>query len=374
MVRAGLGEKWRCAFANDIDPKKCAAYRQNWGDRELIEGDVGVLSTAQLPSGAIDLAWASFPCQDLSVAGPGAGLGGKRSGAFWLFWSLMKSLAAQSTIPPIVTLENVCGTLTSHKGQDFQEIIRALVSLKYRVGALVVDAKNFVPQSRPRLFVIAVQSEINVSAYESPSGSSAYHSQALMRAYENLPKTLKRHWIWWDVPTAPVRSINLVDIVEDDPPDAKWQSKAQTQRLLDMMSLGHLAKVEDAQRSGRRMVGTIYRRMRKDSAGRQQQRAEVRFDGLAGCLRTPGGGSSRQLLLFVNGNEVRSRLLTAREAARLMGLPDSYVLPKRYNDAYHLTGDGVVSPVVAHLSENLFLPLLRSSALTCTFRDDRILD
>jgi DNA (cytosine-5)-methyltransferase 1 len=87
-------------------------------------------------------------------------------------------------------------------------------------------------------------------------------------------------------------------------------------------------------------------------------RAEARFDGLAGCLRTPGGGSSRQFLLWIEGPETRSRLLSAREAARLMGLPDDYRLPRRYNDAYHLIGDGVAAPVVRYLSENLLRPLL----------------
>jgi DNA (cytosine-5)-methyltransferase 1 len=88
------------------------------------------------------------------------------------------------------------------------------------------------------------------------------------------------------------------------------------------------------------------------------QRAEVRFDDVAGCLRTPAGGSSRQLILVVDSNEVKSRLISTRETARLMGLPDDYVLPEKYNEAYHLTGDGVVVPVVRHLAENLLEPLV----------------
>ncbi|HEX8901573.1 DNA cytosine methyltransferase [Vitreimonas sp.] len=360
MVRAGLGEQWRCAFANDFDPKKCAAYRENWGAAELHEGDIGQLSTDQLPASAIDLAWASFPCQDLSVAGLGAGLQGQRSSAFWLFWSLLQSLQNEGRVPPIVTLENVCGTLTSHEGRDFREIVKALVKLNYRVGAIVIDAKDFVPQSRPRLFVVAVQSHISLGQYALDGAHGAHHSQALVRAYDMLSPGLKKHWIWWDLPAAPPRTINLIDIIEDEPSDVKWQSAAETQNILDLMAPIHLAKVAEARASGRRMVGTVYRRMRRDAHGGRYQRAEIRFDGLAGCLRTPGGGSSRQLLLFVEGDVVRSRLLSSRETARLMGLPESYVLPKRYTDAYHLTGDGVASPVVKHLSERLFLPLLNT--------------
>jgi DNA (cytosine-5)-methyltransferase 1 len=85
----------------------------------------------------------------------------------------------------------------------------------------------------------------------------------------------------------------------------------------------------------------------------------VRFDEIAGCLRTPGGGSSRQTIIVVQGNKVRSRLLSPREAARLMGLPDEYILPGNYNDAYRLMGDGVVVPVVRHLSRYLLEPIVR---------------
>jgi DNA (cytosine-5)-methyltransferase 1 len=47
-----------------------------------------------------------------------------------------------------------------------------------------------------------------------------------------------------------------------------------------------------------------------------------------------------------------------------MGLDDSYLLPKRYNDAYHLTGDGVVVPVVRHIAKFIFEPLVAASEAT----------
>ena len=122
MVRAGLGDaNWRCRFANDFDPKKSAAYRRNWGDGILKTADVRALTTNDAP-GDVDLVWASFPCQDLSLAGVGAGLKGDRSGTFWPFWKLMKGLIAEGRAPRIIALENVCGTLTSHGGKDFAAI------------------------------------------------------------------------------------------------------------------------------------------------------------------------------------------------------------------------------------------------------------
>jgi DNA (cytosine-5)-methyltransferase 1 len=130
-----------------------------------------------------------------------------------------------------------------------------------------------------------------------------------------------------------------------------------------MMSPINIHKVKLAERMGRRIIGTIYKRTRPDGAGVRVQRAEVRFDDVAGCLRTPSGGSSRQIILIVEGKTVRSRLLSPREAARLMGIPESYALPQRYNNAYHLAGDGVAVPVVKHLGVNLLEPSLKNSGL-----------
>ena len=108
--------------------------------------------------------------------------------------------------------------------------------------------------------------------------------------------------------------------------------------------------------TGNRRVAAMFRRTRADGV-----RAEAQFDGLAGCLRTPTGGSSRQLLLEIEGGATRAPLIGAREAARLMGLPETYRLPARRNEAYHLLGDGVVAPVVGFLSQRLLLPLAEAA-------------
>jgi len=139
-----------------------------------------------------------------------------------------------------------------------------------------------------------------------------------------------------------------------------WNSDTETNRLLGMMSDKNLQKVEEAKRSGSRRVGGLYRRTRKEN-GKTVQRAEVRFDEVAGCLRTPTGGSSRQTILLVNGDSVKSRLLAPVEAIELMGITSGYKLPQKYNDAYHVAGDGVVVPVVRHLAEHVFEPVLRQN-------------
>ena len=358
MARAGLGDRWRCLFANDFDQKKAATYRLNWGDDNFVCGDVREVTTTDLAQTA-DLVWASFPCQDLSLAGGGAGLKGERSGTFWPFWALMTGLVAEGRDPSMIVLENVCGTLTSHSGQDFTAICRSLSKGGYRFGALIVDAVLFVPQSRPRLFIIAVRRDVDLPETLTGDGADPdFHPRRLRTAYGKLPKALQDDWLWWRLDPPVARDVAFVDLVEDEPSDVAWHTPEETRDLLAMMSDLNLEKVRAAQQEEHRVVGTIYKRTRRDEVGRKVQRAEVRFDDIAGCLRTPAGGSSRQLVIVVHGRNLRSRLISSRETARLVGLPDEYVLPDNYNEAYHLTGDGVVVPVVRFLAAEIFEPIL----------------
>ena len=364
MVRAGLGPTWQCLFANDFDHKKSRIYRQNWGDGELKTADIATLSTTDLP-GCPDLVWASFPCQDLSLAGGGAGLTGNRSGTFWPFLRLMKARIAEHRAPEMIVLENVCGTLTSHAGEDFAAICNALADEGYMTGALVADAALFVPHSRPRLFIICVRANASIPAgCISNAPVLPWHTKALRTAYAKLPARTRREWIWWNPPMPVARTTSLADLIEENPPDVSWFSVDETSRLVAKMSDLNKEKLDQARLDGRRVVGGLYRRTRHDEFGRKVQRAEIRFDDLSGCLRTPAGGSSRQVIIVVGGESVKARLISGRETARLMGLPDTYALPENYNEAYHLTGDGVVVPVVRHLARCIFEPVLMEARVT----------
>jgi DNA (cytosine-5)-methyltransferase 1 len=360
MARAGLGEGWTCLLANDFDRKKGETYRRNWGDDHLIVDDIRNIAPEEMP-GRPDLVWGSFPCQDLSLAGGGAGLRGDRSGTFWPFIHHIRALGREDRAPRIIALENVLGTLTSHGGNDFIAICQALRDLGYRYGAFVADANHFVPQSRPRLFLIALRRDLNVAPLTTSKEPKApWHTTGLKTAYGRLPANLRRDWLWWRMPEPPARQIRLADVIEENPTSTRWHTGAETTALLSMMSQVNLAKVETAKAADTRMVGTIYKRTRHEH-GIKVQRAEIRFDDVAGCLRTPAGGSSRQLIMVVEGARIKSRLISTRETARLMGLPESYELPSRYNEAYHLTGDGVAVPVVRYIAGQLFEKLLSAS-------------
>lgn len=362
MARAGLGSSWLCTFANDFDPMKITTYQANWGGDGLIFGDVNDILTTQIP-GVADLAWASFPCQDLSLAGNAKGLGSvneqTRSGAFWAFWRLMEILISERRAPAMIVLENVYGSLTANKGRDFAAIARCLALGGYRFGAMVIDAARFVPQSRPRVFIVAFRSNMHVPEHLVLSQpSSAWHPAVMEVAIDRLSELDRESWLWM-APSEPKTHVpHLSELILDQPDDVNWHSLAETQKLIAMMSDVNRKRLADMQADGRRLVGTLYKRTRIDGAGVRRQRAELRDDNIAGCLRTPGGGSSRQTIVVVEGQSVKTRLLSAREAARLMGLPDSYKLPARYNDAYHISGDGLVVPVVRFLADTVIEPII----------------
>ncbi len=223
MARAGLGESWRCLFANDFDRMKVATYEANWGLGDIRHKDVADLALSDLPAQAVDLAWASFPCQDLSLAGSYRGLGRERdnhrtrSGTFWPFWNLMRELVQDGRAPRAIVLENVYGCLTSREGKDFAAIASALAESDYRFGAAVIDAAHFVPQSRPRVFFIAFRGDQAIPASLIAEGpQESWHPATLVKAYAGLTPAAKRNWIWWSIPRPLARNSTFADLIEDD--------------------------------------------------------------------------------------------------------------------------------------------------------------
>lgn len=347
---AGLGlSGFRVAFANDIDPMKAASWRANHRG-VLHPGDVWDLSAADIP-GRPALAWASSPCQDVSLAGARAGLGARRSGAFWGFWRLMRALEAENRGPAIIVIENVVGLLTSGGGEDFATVCRAMAQAGYRVGALEMDAALWLPQSRPRLFVVAMR---GAAGPTTPGPVAPFHTARVQAARARLDPATRDAWTWWSLAAPARRNLHLADVLEADDGPA-WFDENQTRDLLALASPPHRRRLDAAAASGERRVAAAYRRVRAEPGGKVQ-RLELRFDGLAGCLRTPAGGSSRQYVIVAEAGRVRARRLTAREAARLMGLPDDYRLPASESAGLKLMGDAVAVPVVRALSEGLLLP------------------
>jgi DNA (cytosine-5)-methyltransferase 1 len=350
LVRVGLEPDFTTVWANDNCARKAAVYDANGSGRTLCLASIHDVAGADLP--AADLAWASFPCQDLSLAGNLTGLRrGTRSGLFWEWMRVLDEMAAATRKPPLVVAENVVGFLVANEGDHFERAYHALKDRGYLAGALVVDARHFVPQSRPRAFLIGISRDIEIRDFAQPGPSAPFHPDVLIKAAGIVGDP---EWVWWSLPAPAARASTFADLCEIGAPR---ESAEKTARLRAMLSPRNRRKLERAIASREPLVGTGYRRTRSDSRGRKIQRLELRFDGVAGCLRTPEGGSSRQIVMLVNNGRVRSRLMTVRECARLMGAPDTFVVPGSYNDGYRAMGDAVAVPVVRWLTQHLLAPL-----------------
>jgi DNA (cytosine-5)-methyltransferase 1 len=359
LVRLGLKADFETIWANDNSEKKRDTYVANHGNKGFHLGDIQAISGAGIPSA--DLAWASFPCQDLSLAGNLVGMGtGTRSGLFWEWIRVLWELRESGKLPSVLIAENVVGFIVADRGTHFRQAYEALRELGYRVGALVVNASAFVPQSRPRAFVVAIRDGIELNGLIERGPMSPFHTDAVIRTAASIgdPK-----WVWWSLPRPEGARPTFSDLCERD---ARPDPVEKTVELCNMLSPLNKRKLDQAKALKRFFAGTAYRRTRPDEEGRPVQRLEVRFDGLAGCLRTPNGGSSRQTVIVVDRGRIRSRLLTVRECARLMGAPDTFELTGTYNDAYRAMGDGVAVPVAQWLSRHLLRPLAaRARGLEC---------
>lgn len=341
LARMGLEKAgWRVVYSNDIDPKKKAMFEGHWGSashydlRSVFDVDADALPSAEL-------AWASFPCVDLSLAGNRRGLRGSHSSAYWGFHRVIRDL--QSRQPRFVVLENVPGLITSSGGADLREVVLSLNDLGYAVDIALVDAVRFVPQSRQRLFLIGRLSGRG-TAVPCDLLSPLRPPRVMDFIYQNPDLVWDLLPIQWQ----PSRRPSLDETLEWFPSDADiWWSEDQTERLLAQMSHNHLRAVKQLANLDSPSFGTVYRRVRASGC-----RAEVRLDGVAGCLRTPRGGSSKQFVLQMSGGSILARNMTAVEYARLQGAPD-FNIRVGYNQALFGFGDAVCVPVVTWVVSNL---------------------
>jgi DNA (cytosine-5)-methyltransferase 1 len=249
--------------------------------------------------------------------------------------------------PPLVLLENVTGFLSSHGGRDFEQALVALNRLGYAVDAFIIDAAWFVPQSRPRLFVVGTRDTTPIIR-EKWQAHRFFESRLRPKALADFILTHPEiDWCVRDLPEPPSAGPRLETILEDLPVTApEWWSPERAAYLLNQMSERHRALAERMIAGDRWSYGTVFRRMRHGKS-----MAELRTDGIAGCLRTPRGGSGRQILFKAGFGQYQARLITPREAARLMGA-DDYAIAVPLNQALFGFGDAVCVPVIAWIAEH----------------------
>jgi DNA (cytosine-5)-methyltransferase 1 len=346
LVRQGLEDAGvNVVWANDIEPFKQRMYELNFPADDFHLGDISEVSADSIPD--VEILTASFPCTDVSLAGRRAGLAGKASGLFWQVARLLEEMGERR--PSVLMLENVPSLASSHQGRDLLAIVEEFNRQGYLCDLLVLDARHFVPQSRPRLFILG---------FRTPPAERGSFEPGPMRP-KWISDLAERHpelgLFPLVLPELPERDQDLEAVVERlgaDHPD--WWDEARTRSFIDSMSELQRSRLDAMTQASSRSWATAYRRTRNGRAI-----WEMRADSIAGCLRTPRGGSSKQAIVEAGRGHVRVRWMTAREYARLQGAPDYALDGIRSSHATFGFGDAVCVPAIAFITEHLLAPLAR---------------
>jgi DNA (cytosine-5)-methyltransferase 1 len=355
---------WECVWANDICPDKMSVYQANFSSDHVHLGDIWdfVKNSAAIPDDSF-LYTASFPCTDMSLAGNRKGLDGEHSGTLHALLSIIRHKKKTNSNPYLVMLENVQGFLTANLGKDVLYTVKQFNDLGYVVDLIELDAVYFSPQSRPRVFLFAVRSEVASQVLNLKGENdildtwwSIFDNTPRLRT-EKIKNIIKSNgslkWGAFEIPAPPERTISMSDIIEtkEDDRQHEWWSEERKSHLYAQMSFLHKELLKSLLLQQTYCYGTVYRRTRNQSAC-----AELRTDGVAGCLRTPKGGSSKQILIRAGYGDWAVRLLTPREYARLQGVGDHFLLPENANKGYFAMGDAVCVPVITFISKYVLTP------------------
>lgn len=346
LARAGMSEAGiQTVWANDLDSSKQKMYIGQWGPEHFHLGDVFEVDPKQVPNS--DIAWSSSPCTDLSLAGKRSGIGGKESSAFFGFIQVLRRMGERR--PGVVVLENVVGLASSHGGDDLRAAIREFNELGYSVDVVTIDARRFLPQSRPRLFIVGATSPI-----EGGSHDTAIRPDWLAWVHED--KTLKT--FMFPFPAIPeLLAGGLSDVLEDmSEDDKRWWDERRTAAFVESMSATQKARAAAFIESNTISARTAYRRTR---AGAPTW--EMRAEDIAGCLRTARGGSSKQAVAVMGRGQIKVRWMTGLEYARLMGAGWYTLTGLRESQIHYGFGDAVAVPAVSWLSREALVPLALAS-------------
>lgn len=342
--------RWETIYANDNDPKKHRIYQSLFPDAPSVldKRDIGDVQPQNIP--ACDLWTISFPCTDVSLAGNRGGIRANQSAAVWKVLSLLKEIPRNRT-PRVLLLENVVGLLSSNDGRDFGFLIKALNEHGYGVDPLRIDARHFVPQSRQRLFLIATKLDANSPEEIDPHdiAPSEVRPQILLNAMR-----MHQKYIWHARPLPSIRSraVKVDSVLEPLPlDDERWWDSGRTKHFYNQIHPRHLPAVKEALSSKDISYFTAFRRVRVID-GTKRCVAEIRRDGIAGCLRTPKGGSAKQIVVRASSEGLSVRHLTPFECMQLQGWkkrPDPSI---DTDDMLFALGDAVCVPAVRWVLEN----------------------
>lgn len=375
LVTLGLQKTgWDTVYALDYDPLKELQYSANFGKDHYHTKDIALEKGNNVPN--VTLAHASFPCTDLSLAGARKGIHQGESSAFWEFARIIKEMQQKygEASPPLILLENVEGLLTSNNGLDLHAVLSELNKLGYRVDLLRINAAHFVPQSRVRIFIVGVHNSL-VSSFEQNDLIQEFN----LRSTDARPKKILDYvnkypdidWYFHRLPNLPIRTMTINDVIDES---AEWWPKERTSFLYNQLHRHQREIIDKTITNDAYKYFAGFRRMRVRD-GESRSTVELRNDDIAGCLRTPKGGSARQIIVRAGKGKFDARLINGREAARLMGT-DDFVIPSSItlNQALFGFGDAVCVSVLEWLGDKYFNSLLEELATAESTQELNALD
>lgn len=347
LARAGMSQAGiQTVWANDWDESKRSMYTHQWGSDDFVHANVFDVEASELPDA--DIAWSSSPCTDLSLAGNRSGIQGKESSAFFGFTSVLRELGERR--PGVVVLENVVGLASSHGGDDLRAAIKEFNELGYAVDVITLDARRFIPQSRPRLFIIGATNPVPGGIQDTairPDWLAWVHKdpslETFMFPFPEVPELLGAGF-----------SGEIEDLPDDSP---AWWDDERTSKFVDSMSETQRSRLKSLVAAAGTTARTAYRRTRNG-----KPTWEMRADDIAGCLRTARGGSSKQAVAVMGDGRLRVRWMTGMEYARLMGAGWYNLDGLRDSQIHYGFGDAVAVPAVSWLSRTALVSLAKSRA------------
>lgn len=290
-IRLGFQQtgKTKTVFASEIDKFAKQTYFANFGDEPA--GDITKIDAKNIPDH--DILVGGFPCQPFSLAGKRLGLDDTRG---TLFFEIARIL--QEKQPASFLLENVKGLKTNDSGRTFKIILKTLNDLNYDVHYTTLKARDFgVPQNRERLYIVGFNKSLvkNTCDFTFP-----------------VP------------PKTPTRLGNILDKHVDDKytlTDHFWQWMQE--RKVKNKALGK---------------GFGYSLFNENSV-------------YANTISARYGKDGNEILIEQKNKNPRK--LTPREAARLQGFPDKFVIPVSNTQAYKEFGNSVAVPVINAIADKI---------------------
>lgn len=282
----------KCVYSSEWDRFAQETYKKNFGDTPT--GDITKIDERTIPDH--DILCAGFPCQAFSISGKQKGFEDTRG---TLFFDVAR--IAKEKKPKVVFMENVKNFATHDGGRTLEVVRETMTSIGYSFYYKVLNAVDYgVPQKRERIYMVCFRNDIPSCNFEFPQ-----------------PFKLRKH---------------VADILEENStipkqmyverPDTIWNGKTDETYGSSSIRLGIVNKGGQ----GERIYST---------------------KGIAITLSAYGGGAfAKTGGYLVNG---RTRRLTPRECARLMGYPDSFALAENNNQAYKQLGNSVVVDVLQYL-------------------------